>query len=325
MIEHALNKGSVVVPYPPFRLRIEPTNICNLRCVSCPNAVEKPQHQGFMDMTLYKGIVDQAKNFPSPTLIILYLGGEPLLHKELIEMINYASKSKILVQFNTNSTLLTTAMINELLDTELDRITFSFDDMLPDEYEAFRKNSSYNNTLDNILSFLRIKKERKKLYPHVSIASLKVFRPGDEISRPVISDNFISQFIEYKVEISSAYVHSWAGDFEIYDGTLAKPIAGISADYDAVRIKKTPKCKLPWYDIVINYRGEVVNCCFDLQYKHVMGDTKKDKIIDIWNNKKHQELRRTILRKKYDNPLCLTCSTIKGDPFSAAVANIQHK
>jgi len=324
-IEHSLNKGSVVLPYPPWRLRIEPTNICNFKCVSCPNAVEKPQHNGFMEMALFKKIVDQANNYPRPTILTLYLGGEPLLHKELIEMINYASKYNMFVELNTNASLLTKEMINQMLDTDLNRIAFSFDDMLPDEYEAFRKNSSYNTTLNNILDFLKAKQERKQFYPIVAIASLRVFKSGDEISQPKISDAFVSLFTEYNVVISSGYIHSWAGGFEINEGQLSKSAIGIS-DYDMVRKKKVPKCDQPWRDLVINYRGEVVTCCFDLHYKNILGDTKKNDIIDIWNNKKFQALRRTILRKQYDKiPLCSSCAVIKGDPMTDLQLTISRK
>ncbi|MEI6207377.1 MAG: radical SAM protein [Desulfuromonadales bacterium] len=307
--EASFNKGLVSLPYPPLRLRIEPTNVCNLKCVSCPNTVEKPQHQGFMDMVLYKKIVDQVKEYPRPTTVILYLGGEPLLHKEFIEMIDYASKFDLFVQFNTNGALLTTDMISKLLDTDLNRIAFSFDDMSPGEYEVFRKNSSYNKTLNNILEFLRTKQERQQSYPQVEITSLKVLKPGDEITKPVVSDDFVSLFKGYPVETTVNYIHSWAGGFEVHDGHLTKSAENTS-DYNS-NSKKTPKCFLPWYDMVVNYRGEVITCCLDLQYKNVLGDTKEEDLIDIWNSKKFQELRRTILRNKNDKNLllCSTCSS----------------
>src|SRR5690242_3480100 len=138
-VDNSRNKGSLDLPYPPLRLRIEPTNLCNLKCISCPNGVEAPREGGFMDMGLYRKIIDEAASFPRPTEVILYLGGEPLLHANLTDMIEYAAKKDLFVRFNSNAALLTSESTESLLTTELYEITFSFDDMSPAQYEELRR------------------------------------------------------------------------------------------------------------------------------------------------------------------------------------------
>ena len=52
--------------------------------------------------------------------------GEPLLHKDIFRMIEYAKNKGVnYVVMNTNGTLLTDKMINRIVDSKLDIIRFS--------------------------------------------------------------------------------------------------------------------------------------------------------------------------------------------------------
>jgi radical SAM protein with 4Fe4S-binding SPASM domain len=272
-----------------------------------------PHETGFMDIALYRKIIDEASAFPRPTFVLLYLGGEPLLHNGLLDMIEYAAKTNIFVQFNSNAALLTPELIEGLLDSELELIVFSFDDMLPEQYEALRKNGSYSKTLANILAFLKRKKEKQIKYPNVMIAPLKYYDPSQELSSQQCSASFLELFADYQVFFGGNIIQSWAGGFEIVDGKLTKEHLGRS-DYETVRVKRFPKCVEPWQDFVVNYRGDVVACCYDLKYQCIVGNVKKQSIMDIWNGKKMQDLRRILVKKQFDKlPLCASCSTVKGE------------
>jgi len=83
-------RGSLKLPYMPHTAWIEPTNVCNLKCIMCPNSVIPQNNPGFMSMDLYKKIIDEGKNHF--TSIVLCLAGEPFLHKQLPEMVAYAKK-----------------------------------------------------------------------------------------------------------------------------------------------------------------------------------------------------------------------------------------
>ena len=67
--------------YPPT-LQVEPTSVCNFRCVFCYQtdstfALQSSGHMGFMDINLFKKVIDEAQgNIESVTLASR---GEPLL------------------------------------------------------------------------------------------------------------------------------------------------------------------------------------------------------------------------------------------------------
>jgi len=85
----------------PLNLDIETTNACNLRCTMCPRtAIEKFSVNdnfklGYMDINLYKNLIDQAIDI-GVKAIKLNWRGEPTIHKNIIEMIHYAKDKGIL-------------------------------------------------------------------------------------------------------------------------------------------------------------------------------------------------------------------------------------
>lgn len=62
----------------PQTLSIEPTNYCNLACISCSSQIIS-RDKGYMDFDLFKKIIDDASNI-GVSSVHLWLHGEPLLH-----------------------------------------------------------------------------------------------------------------------------------------------------------------------------------------------------------------------------------------------------
>jgi MoaA/NifB/PqqE/SkfB family radical SAM enzyme len=109
----------------PLHIDIELTNRCNLQCKPCPfhgtNALFR-QDPCDMDFKLYKKIIDEGSK-KGLKAVKLNFGGEPLLYKYLIKAIKYAKKSGIIdVQINSNGLLLSSKMIDALIDSGLDLI-----------------------------------------------------------------------------------------------------------------------------------------------------------------------------------------------------------
>ncbi|MFC1912291.1 radical SAM/SPASM domain-containing protein [Chloroflexota bacterium] len=295
------HKGYTVLPEMPIRVRVEPTNVCNLKCVMCPNGQPGDvKARGFMSMEVYKSIIDELRLFPKPIWLFLYLGGEPLLHKEIIDMIKMAKNAGLNCRFNTNATLLQGDIIDELLNSGLDCIEFSFDDVSPDEYEAMRVNASYDNTLTNLTRFLERKKELKLNMPLVTISSLRLREKADYQYEKSYW-RFKKLVSDYEVEENLGMAHLWAGGFH----------SNKSYNYKRDMPESKPKCSMPWTDLTINWKGEVVGCCFDLGYDCMLGDIKQDTIEHIWNNEKMVDFRKKLYDGDFDKlKLCKYCSLV---------------
>lgn len=53
-------------------------------------------------------------------------------------------------------------------------------------------------------------------------------------------------------------------------------------------------CEYPFSQFAINPEGKVSLCCNDVYYKSVLGDIRKEKIGDIWNNRAFQNARKNL-------------------------------
>ena len=54
--------------------------------------------------------------------------------------------------------------------------------------------------------------------------------------------------------------------------------------------------------------GDVVFCCQDWKHQYVVGNLNKNSIIEIWNSKEYNSLRKHLYDKKLVAPdLCCNC------------------
>jgi len=141
----------------PFKLWIETTSRCNLSCNLCVNKKLSSENKGDMKYSLFKKIIDEAKEFAGE--VNLFHRGEPLLHPEIFDMIKYAKQNNLLTCIHTNATLLDKNTSKKIIMSGLDRLFFSFDSFVKKEYEKNRVGADFNLTLANIIDFLKIKKE----------------------------------------------------------------------------------------------------------------------------------------------------------------------
>lgn len=291
--------GKVVLSHLPAIIRIEPTNKCNLRCIMCPTGQDSNRLTGFMDMSLYRKIIDECDNFPYPTWLILYLGGEPLLHNHLPEMVKIAKDKGLFCRLNTNATLLNRDNIKAILGSGLDVIVFSFDDVSSDEYEATRRNANYEKTLCNIIQFLELKKELKNFLPLVTVYSVTLRKDA----KICVSKEFKELFSGYDIQnFNNIYAHLWAGGFA----------SNSLYTYKRVKLENYKDCSMLWNNFTINWQGDVVPCCYDLKYDCILGNVRDNTITEIWNSEKVVNMRRLIKNREYDGiKLCSTCSAVK--------------
>jgi MoaA/NifB/PqqE/SkfB family radical SAM enzyme len=133
----------------------------------CPNKDLKKEEKGYMDFTLFKKIIDEASTFVIDANLLHR--GESLLHPNIIQMTKYAREKKLITKLHTNGTLLDEEMSNNVIESGLDYLTFSFDGYDKDTYESIRVKGNFEETTSNIIRFLRIKKELNNKRPFTTL------------------------------------------------------------------------------------------------------------------------------------------------------------
>ena len=150
--------GLETAPTFPDRVYVESTNVCNLDCIMCPTGLHiDTRPKGFMEWDLYTSIIDEIAPFAHA--VVLHSWGEPLLHKRIIEMIEYAKAKDLWVETSTNATKLTEEVSRQLLAAGIDRIYLSMDGLTKETYEKVRVRGNFEEVLGNIERFLELKDE----------------------------------------------------------------------------------------------------------------------------------------------------------------------
>jgi len=67
-------------------------------------------------------------------------------------------------------------------------------------------------------------------------------------------------------------------------------------------------CDRPFKCMYIDYLGRAILCCSDYKKEVIMGDVRKERLIDIWNNKKYEHYRTALSKKDRSSlALCRSC------------------
>ncbi len=283
----------------PVRLWVELSSRCNLKCRLCINRKIPSSLKGDMDPDLFKKIIDGAKEYIHD--IYLFHRGEPLLHPELTRFISYASKSSVKTRIHTNATLLDPGLSKKIIFSGLDLISFSFDGYSKDTYEKNRAGADYRETLDNIITFLKIKKQYNLKKP---FTVLQVMEFDERLSREDLKGqkkNFIANFKGLPLDrLIVRTPHNWGGLLET--GGLKEP--------GRKELNFVP-CTFPWYSLTIFHDGKVYACPQDFEGRMPIGDINSDSIAEIFNSEAIKNIRKsfkTAAAKKADP--CSRCDRI---------------
>lgn len=148
------------------KLYIEPTTKCNLNCKMCFRHTWFDEPMCDLSLEEYRYVLE---TMPKSVETIFFGGmGEPLFHKDILEMIRLAAATGADVELLTNGTLLTEEMINGLMDAGLGRLWISIDDLETDSSinansHAGGDHSGHNHSgkvLSNIRTLNKIRQKR---------------------------------------------------------------------------------------------------------------------------------------------------------------------
>lgn len=290
-------KKSTYLPYLPVRLWIELTSYCNYKCVMCPNKDLKREDKGYMDLSLYKKIIDESQDFVFD--VNLAHRGESLLHPEVVEMIEYAKKRNVFTRLHTNGSLLTEEMSYRIIHAGLDRLSFSFDGYDKETYEKIRKQGDFNKTIANIVHFLEIKKALNKKRP---VTAIEVIAFGNTIPKESkgTREEFLKHFRNLPLNhLVFKELHNWAGEIEKKD-----------------KSGKYLLCPFPWNALVVYWDGSVLPCTQDFFGYYVLGNAKDSSLREIWNNEKMANLRKMLITREIDGlDTCSNCDRLRRKGF----------
>jgi MoaA/NifB/PqqE/SkfB family radical SAM enzyme len=156
----------VTVPELPEEIYLETTNRCNLRCRTCPQYFGMPEDDADLRPSGVRRILAQ---FPTVRRVVLHGIGEPLLNRQLPEIITAAKGRGAHVLFNTNGLLLRPPLTEPLVLSGLDELRVSIDAASPETYKLVRGANGFDRIVRNVRRFADTKAMLESTTPRVSL------------------------------------------------------------------------------------------------------------------------------------------------------------
>ena len=278
-------------PEKPAHVKISLTNVCNYKCIMCPNSSIK-QTRGFIGDDLAYKIIDECVTAGIRGLS-LGSSGEVLLHKNFIKYLKYAKEKKLWVSTATNCSRLSPEMTDEILSLGIDRITLSVYSTNAEEHKKYCNKDDFEDVVKNVTYFLdRWYTTKQKV--DVKMGFLKLEGINDESSFMHFWEPITRK---YGLEIDKKEAINWAGGINtLSDSILVRKLSigreGGRMVFSFPRI--VPCTQMPSY-IYILHDGTVHPCCNLLDstdYPEMrFGNVTNSSIVEIWQSPRFKKFR----------------------------------
>ncbi len=283
-------RGDTVLSGLPLSIILSSTSRCNLKCPMCPRAISEFANVD-IDFELFKKIVDEGKELFE--FVIPQGGGEPLLNPQLVDMVKYCKNLGIRVGFSTNATVLTEDVSRKLIEAGLDYIIFAFDGATPEVYEYYRRGAKFDKVRENILNFLKLKRELKS----------KVFVTLQMVRLPLNNGQIKDFYKLWKVD--------GVDEIRIKEDEIKIEGVGFKEEVEKVAKKKgkMAPCHYLWQGpVYIEENGDVYPCCH-AWLSDPIGNIKEKSLAEIWNCDRIVKMREAHIKGDVSEfPECVNCA-----------------
>ncbi len=300
----------------PFTLLVEPSGLCNFRCVQCFQSLKSDSYftrsRAHMPLERFRRIVEQLRRWPGEKLKVLKLSlyGEPLLSPDFAEMLRIARKADIAdrIETTSNVSLLTPEIARAMVECQLDYLRVS---IYATDAERHREVTNSPIPPVQIHENLRMLQEEKRRAGSTRpFISPKMLDSGEEANRA-----FMEMFRDVGDELYLDQPHGWIkvdqeADFMgRYYGDEAAQHVGQS----------TPRvaCPMAFTTMAVRANGDVSPCCVDFIGGTNLGNVDEAGLQELWSSPAWYEFQKMQLEgRKSENFSCARCDIYRSDHYT---------
>lgn len=297
----------------PRSIFVEPTPLCNLRCIFCPcyvqgEEVTEDRRTTQLSFEDFRRIIDSIKGKFNFQICFTY-SGEPLLNPEIFKMVRYLKENEIPNVIHSNAMLLTKQKIKEMLASGLDRFIVSFDGATKKTYEDIKKGAKFEVVIDNLKNLIRERKAKGLEKPLVEMQMVVTSTNIDE------SKLFVE--LSKEIGVDNSYLKTLMVFQDTKNKEYIKKVEELFVDNEVARYKRNEKGNIVLknaegcpeiQNCVITCDGDVVPCCFDVHGKYCLGNAIENSLMDIWDAKRYKDFRENVMNER-KLPICKFCNT----------------
>ena len=333
------NVRGAVSTLEPRVVFIEVTNRCNLLCQTCPRTFF--DREPLKSLTLEEFIVI-AEQFPQMQRVLLHGIGEPLLNRELPEIIRYLKKRNVEVIINSNGTLLSRTWQENLVYSGLDEYRCSIDGAKDETYAHIRGANLLPKLKKGLEELVRTKARLGSSTPRISIwcvATRENLQELPDLLRLAahlgVPEVYLQRMVYFANEPDEQYGMAREemgifGKFDDYQNEVIEQCSQLSQEL-GVEFRasgaRDPRnslaaarpsdfapwqaCLRPWTTAYVTANGNCLPCCISPfatnDYESlILGNLFERPFNEIWNAPLYQEFRTRLL-SEHPHQACSSC------------------
>ena len=318
---------------------IEVTNRCNLLCQTCPHTYFQREPLKSLSLDEFMRIAEQ---FPQMQRALLHGIGEPLLNRELPEIIRYLKGRNIEVIINSNGTLLTPPWQQKLVESGLDEYRCSIDGAKDETYARIRGANLLPKLRRGLEGLVQTKERMRATTPHVSIWCVAtrenlqelpdLLRLAADLGVPEI---YMQRLVYFAGEAQKQYGMARDelaifGQDQNEEDRIIEACTELSAELGINFLASGARnpinslaaarpsdfapwqaCMRPWTTAYVTANGNCLPCCIspfatDDYESLILGNLFERSFNEIWNDTRYQKFRMDLL-SDHPHKACASC------------------
>lgn len=300
----------------PRSLYLETTNRCDSECQTCVRTFRTLEPAADLTLERVKQIVAQ---FPALDRVVLHGIGEPLLNREIFDIVRYLKARGPVVLFNSDAISLTAARAGRLIDSGLDEYRVSMDAATRPTYRRIRGVDHFDRVVRNVGRLIELARDLGRRTPRISLWFTASRANVDELPAFVrlaaglgVAEVYVQRLVwnglglatrenalhgdlraREQALLDEAETLARAGGITMRASGLTTPLASLRGEADA---RHWAGCQRPWTLSYVTANGHVLPCCISPWVARdydglVLGNAFTTPFGEIWNGDGYQRFR----------------------------------
>jgi len=312
------------------RIYLELSNICNFNCEFCPIDNSKRKKQ-YMEFSLLQKAVDEIAEKEITGWIAFHILGEPLLYPKLLDAVRYVKSKGLKLLITTNGALLTSEIIDRLIELKVDKLSISIETTDEEAHESRRSGVEFTEYYNRILEAVRIIKTSSGdiniVLSMMNTSTKKYFDIDKNIAINVKKSDFKSKLSSFIGDIYASIERNVSG--EKIAQSLVKLNCNVSKGIkidEQIRVyiqmfmdwgnsfttkrvypSKIGFCGYALNNVGILSNGNVAICCADYDGNTSLGNLKNNSLVSLLLSKKAMAVKEGFNRFRIIHPYCQRC------------------
>lgn len=303
----------------PRSLYLEATNRCDSECRTCVRTFRTLEPPADLSLARVTALVEQ---FPALDRVVVHGIGEPLLNREIFDIVRYLKSRVPLVLFNSDAISLTAPRARRLIESGLDEYRVSMDAACRATYRLVRGVDQFDRVVGNVGRLVALQGELDRATPRVSLwftagranlAELPAFvRLAADLG---VAEVYVQRLVWNGLGLATEYnaLHGRLREREAQLLDEAERVAraagitmrasGLTTPLESFKApggngRPWSACQRPWTLSYVTANGNVLPCCISPWVARdyaalVLGNAFATPFEAIWNGDGYRRFRET--------------------------------